>query len=156
MIKILRAVPGISADEAKDKAEREFDYLQRAWAGGVKQAVEPLGLYHEDDSTSYLLMRYHAWTDCHTDLLAQVPCAHDGSTHASPQSCLHANLHQHLSKSMPQDKLLWCRLADGVTGEALAKALHKALPDGRTLVPEQIEFVVLHFAKSMLQVAFSH
>ncbi|KAL3151484.1 hypothetical protein ABBQ38_012484 [Trebouxia sp. C0009 RCD-2024] len=102
VIKILRVVPGISAEEAKAQAEREFNFLQRAWAGGVQQAVEPLGLYHEDvteDSTSYLLMR----------------------------------------------------LADGLDGKALAKALHKALPDGRTLVPEQIEFVVLHFAKSMLQ-----
>lgn len=93
VIKILRVVPGISAEEAKAQAEREFNFLQRAWAGGVQQAVEPLGLYHEDvteDSTSYLLMRYQTWTDWHTDLLAclhRSPCAHGGSTHASPQSC---------------------------------------------------------------------
>ena len=45
-----------------------------------------------------------------------------------------------------------CRLAEGVNGNAIAQQLHEKLPNGCSLLPEQVEYVVLRIAKSMLQV----
>lgn len=47
-----------------------------------------------------------------------------------------------------------CRLAEGVNGDVIAKQLHEKLPSGCSLLPEQVEYVVLRVAKSMLQVCF--
>ena len=44
------------------------------------------------------------------------------------------------------------RLAAGVNGKLLCKQLHQKLPYGRSLLPQQVEWVVMRIAKSLLQV----
>ena len=45
-----------------------------------------------------------------------------------------------------------CRLAEGVNDNVIAQQLHEKLPNGCSTLPEQVEYVVLRIAKSMLQV----
>ena len=56
--------------------------------------------------------------------------------------------------TIPIHSSILCRLAEGVNGDAIATQLHEKLPNGCSLLPEQVEYVVLRIAKSMLQVCY--
>ncbi|KAL3133986.1 hypothetical protein ABBQ32_008426 [Trebouxia sp. C0010 RCD-2024] len=55
------------------------------------------------------------------------------------------------SQNQPPQAFILMRLAEGAVGSALGKQLHRRLPSGVKLLPEQVEWVVLRCTKSMLQ-----